>query len=278
MFPILLQITPSFFVKSLYFFSFLGLFLSTIFFVKETTKNRLRVQFIVDILFKMIFSGLVWGRIFYVALNYQFYFFELSFGSLIKAVAFWADKSLSFWGIIFGVILCFVSNANKRQENPKKWGDSFMLAFLMLMIFINFGAFLDGTNFGSPTDSFLGVQFLNNINVKYLTPIHPTQLYAVFYCSLIFMFLWASQKKYRHQYEGLIFVLGGFLYSISRFLETFFRGDDPTMLIFGVLRLEMITFGIASVYFFKLLFDYQMKYHTKLLLPLEKLINKLINK
>lgn len=278
MYPILLQITPSFFIRSLYFFIFLGLVVSTIFFVKEAIKNRLRVQFILDILLKLIISGIVFGRLLYVAFNYQFYFFEWSFSSVIKAIAFWADKSLSFWGVIFGVVLCFIHYANKRQENPNKWADSSMLAFMLFMVFVNFGAFLDGVNFGRPTESFVGVQFLNNINVKYLTPIHPTQLYAVFYCSLIFLILKVIQKKYRHQYEGLIFLLGGFMFSGARFVESFYRGDDPSLFVFGVLRLEMILFGLASAYFFWKLYLYQSKYHTRLLLPVEKFIAKIINK
>lgn len=278
MYPILLQLTPSFFVKSSYFFMFLGLILATVFFVREATKNRLRVQFIVDILWRLVLGGIVGGRLFYVALNYQFYFFEFSISSIIKSLAFWADKSLSFWGVVFGVVLSFIHYANKRQENPQKWADSAMLSFLLFMVFVNFGAFLDGSNFGRPTESFVGVQFLNNINVKYLTPIHPTQLYAAFYCILIFMMLRIVQKNYRHQYEGLVFMLGVFMYSICRFVESFYRGDDSVLQIFGLFRIEMILFGLASVYFIKKLYVYQMKYHTKLLLPIERFILKIINK
>ncbi len=278
MYPILLQITQSFFVKSYFFFGLVGLIIATYFFVKNALKNRLRLQFIVDIFYKMLLSGLIWGRIVYVALNYQFYFFDaINFSSVFKAIAFWADKSLSFWGLVFGVVLSFINNANKRQENPMKWGDTFMVSFMLFLSFVNFGAFLDGSNFGRPTDSFVGVQFLNNINVKYLTAIHPTQLYATFYCILIFMILWVLHKKYRHQYEGLVFYLGGFMYSFCRFVEGFFRGDDPAFLIFGALRIEMILFFAAFIYFGKKVYDYQMRHHTKILLPIEKLLRKFIN-
>lgn len=278
MYPILLQITPSFYVKSLYFFSFLGLLVASWFFAKETIKNRLRLQFVVDIFYKMLLSGLIWGRLVYVALNYQFYFFEFKFGSIVKALAFWADKSLSFWGVVFGVVLSFLTNANKRQENPKKWGDSFALAFLLFMSFVNFALFLDGANFGRPTDSFLGVTFLNNINVKYLTAIHPTQLYATFYCVIIFMLLTAVQKKYRHQIEGLIFYLAGLMYSFCRFVESFFRGDDATFMLFGIIRIEQVIFFVAALYFLKCVVNYQTKHHARVLLPFENMIKKLINK
>jgi phosphatidylglycerol:prolipoprotein diacylglycerol transferase len=278
MYPILLQITPSFYVKSLYFFSLLGLIVSSWFFAKETIKNRLRLQFVVDIFYKMLLSGLIWGRLLYVALNYQFYFFEFKLGSIVKALAFWADKSLSFWGVVFGVVISFMANANKRQENPLKWGDSFALSFVLFMSFVNFGLFLDGANFGKPTDSFLGVTFLNNINVKYLTPVHPTQLYATFYCVIIFMLLWAIQRKYRHQIEGLILYLAGMMYSFCRFIESFFRGDDATFMLFEIIRIEQILFLAAFVYFAKCVVVYQNRHHSKVLLPFEVLIKKIINK
>jgi phosphatidylglycerol:prolipoprotein diacylglycerol transferase len=278
MYPDLLPIGSSFIVKSLYFFSALGLIVSMLFFSRQALKNRLRLQFVVDIFYKLLLSGIIWGRLIYVLINYQFYFFEFSFASVFKSLAFWADKSLSFWGFLFGVILSFISNANKRQEDPKKWGDTFALSFLLFMIFANFAAFLDGSNFGKPTDAFVGVTFLNNINVKYLTPIHPTQLYAMFYCVLIFMFLYAVQRKYRNQIDGLIFYLAGMLFSFCKFIEGFFRGDDVSLMLFNTFRLTEIIFLMLGFYFLKKVVDYQKRNHTKLLLPVERLIYKFINK
>ena len=278
MYPTLVQISSLFSIKSLYFFSVLGLLISAWYFSRQALKNRLRLQFVVDIFPWLVLSGLLVGRLSYVLLNFQFYFLDFSFGSFYRVIAFWADQSFSFWGVVIGVILAFVFHANKRQENISKWADVSLMSFLQFMVFANFAAFLEGINFGRPTDAFWGVTFINNMNIKYLTPIHPTQLYGAFYSFLIFMYLLFAQSKYKNQIDGLVFYLGLMLFSFCKFAEGFFRGDDTVLKLFGVIRLTEFVFLLIGILMLNKVIEYQKRNHTRLLLPFEKILNLFSNK
>lgn len=278
MYPIILSLGNFFSIKSLYLVSLIGLMVSVWYFCRQSFKNRLRLQFVVDIFPSLALWGLIFGRLIYVLLNFQFYFLDFSFSSFYRVIAFWADQSFSFWGVILGLVFAFVRNANKRQENLVKWGDIFVMSFLLFMVFGNFAAFLDGINFGKPTDLFVGVTFINNINIKYFTPIHPTQLYAMFYSAVIFLYLYVAQRKYKNQIDGLVFYLGFMLFSFAKFIEGFFRGDDQVLTLFGSIRFTELMFLLLGVYMLGKVVEYQKRNHTKLLLPYEKLFSKLFNK
>lgn len=275
MFPIIAQISDFIIIKTITVVSIIGLLLSSYIFIRLTAKNRLRLQFILDIFPKLVISGIIWGRAVHVITNYQFYFFDFSFSTVYKSIAFWGDKELAFWGVVLGIILSFIKHANKRQENISKWSDIFAISFLSFMSFVNLGAFFEGINYGKPTDSFLGINFLDNINIRYTTAIHPTQLYAVAYCSIIALVLYTIHKKYRHQIDGLIFYIGTFLFSIFKFIEGFFRGDDTTVILFQKVRVPELIFLIIGIISFKQIIAYQKRHQTKLLKPLEKLSKKI---
>lgn len=277
MFPTILQISNFIIIKTITVVSLLGLLLSSYIFIRLTAKNRLRLQFILDIFPKLVLSGLIWGRALHVLTNYQFYLFDFSFSTIYRSLAFWVDKELSFWGIVIGVILSFIKQANKRQENISKWSDVFAISFISLMSFINLGAFFEGINYGKPTDSFLGVIFLDNINIRFTTAIHPTQIYATIYCIAITCLLYFIHKKYRHQIDGLIFFLGTFLFSAFRFLEGFFRGDDTTLILFNRVRVPELIFLVIAILSLQQIIRYQRKNQTKLLKPIENLSKKIFN-
>lgn len=245
----------------------LGLFISLWIFGRLAQKNRLRLQFILDIGLRLIAGAIIGGRLFAIISNYQFYFNKINFHTITRLFAIW-DKDLSFWGAIFGIGFILVKNCQVRDENPKKWGDIFMISLMTMLIFRNFGAFLDGANAGKPTESFLGMTF-NSSNVLYTVPIHPTQLYATIYSALILAILYLVFKKYKNQFEGLVFLLGATIYSFFRFLEGFFRGDD-VVTIFGSIRLPQLIFLLLFLYFSKKLYNYQVKNQVPFLKVYEK--------
>jgi phosphatidylglycerol:prolipoprotein diacylglycerol transferase len=242
-------------ILSIYVFITLGLFISLWVLGKLAQKNRLRLQFILDIGIRLIIGALIGGRIIAIIENYQFYFNRFNTYSFLKLFAVW-DKDLAFWGVILGIGFVLVKNCQARNENIKKWADISIISLMVMLTFRNFGVFLDGSNGGKPTEFFTGMTF-NSSNVIYTVPIHPTQLYATIYTGLLAFLLYFLFKKYKNQFEGLIFLVGATLLSSLRFLEGFLRGDDVLSLF--RLRVPQLLSLILAIYFSKKLYNYQVQ-------------------
>jgi phosphatidylglycerol:prolipoprotein diacylglycerol transferase len=100
-----------------------------------------------------------------------------------------------------------------------------------------FGCLFAGCCYGKPTTKPWGITFTDpfaasNVGTPLGVPLHPTQLYEAGAEFLILMILLWSERKGR-PFAGRTFWLYMLLYSISRFIIEFFRGDDRGMV--GVL-------------------------------------------
>lgn len=259
-------------VFSLYIFVAVGLFTSLWVLGKLAQKNRLRLQFILDIGLRLMIGGLIGGRLIAVIENYQFYFNRFNAYTFLKLFAVW-DKDIAFWGVILGISVVLIKNCQIRNENIKKWADIGIISTMVMLVFRNFGAFLDGSNGGKPTESFLGMSF-NSSNVIYTVPIHPTQLYATLYTAIIACVLYIIFKKYKNQFEGLVFLVGATGFTFLRFLEGFLRGDD-VLRIFNF-RLPQIICLILFLIFSKKLYNYQVKNKVPFLSWYEKTYTTII--
>ena len=88
------------------------------------------------------------------------------------------------------------------------------------------GCLAAGCCYGKPTDSRLGI-YLRNIHGEWAVR-YPTQIMASAADLLIFGLLLLLEKRIsrRHRgFEGMLFLLYVFLYSLKRFLLEFLRGD-----------------------------------------------------
>jgi phosphatidylglycerol:prolipoprotein diacylglycerol transferase len=104
------------------------------------------------------------------------------------------------------------------------------------------GCFLAGCCYGKETSLPWGVVFKSPDSLAPLNvPLHPTQLYDVANGLAIFFLLsWMEKRK---TFEGQIFWLFLFLYSVTRFLIEFLRGD-PRGSLFGDLFSTSQAIGI----------------------------------
>ena len=99
------------------------------------------------------------------------------------------------------------------------------------------GCLAAGCCFGKPTDVAWAVTFTNpqaaaNVGTPLGVPLHPTQLYeAGAELIILFILLWSERKG--RPFAGRTFWLYILLYSISRFIIEFYRGDERGMV--GVL-------------------------------------------
>ena len=110
----------------------------------------------------------------------------------------------------------------------------FTTAIILGQAFGRFGNFMNGDAHGYPTDMPWGIVFPpGSIAGGEFgpVPLHPVMLYELGLNLLIFTFLWSIRK--RAWGDGFIFSLYLMLYSVDRFIVSFFRADD---LYIGALR------------------------------------------
>ncbi|MBU4305688.1 MAG: prolipoprotein diacylglyceryl transferase [Candidatus Omnitrophica bacterium] len=187
----------------------------------------LPAETIVVMIFRVIFCGLIGGRLFYVFLNKDFYFnaplevFKLYKGGLV------------FHGSFFLGLLCAVFFIKKHRLPFLKTMDVLALFLPLAHAFGRMGCFLNGCCYGRVTDLPWGVVFPGAV-----FPVHPVQLYAVFFLISIFSVLVLIGK--RKQFDGQIISVYLILYGVVRFGLEFFRGDNPK-LMFGLSLFQYIS-------------------------------------
>lgn len=238
MYPILFEF--SFItVFALWFFVAIGYVAGALITLNLAKRTRVRLDLITDNSITLFLSTLIVSRIVFIATHTEIYFYNFQTSSLMNAIAIW-DKGISFWGAVLGWVLGIIYLSKKYNESPLRLFDIVSPGLLIGIFFGNIGAFFDGINFGIPTNLPWGVTFLS-ANVKYISPVHPTQLYGAVYSLALGLFLIYLAKKIRGELPGFISEIGIFVFSFAKFLEEFIRGDD-SIIIIGVRLPQIIAF------------------------------------
>lgn len=185
----------------------------------QLSKRRLTTKKIFDNILWIILGGLVGARLFFVLFHFGFYL-----GNPREIFRVW-HGGLDFFGAFLGgfVVLAFWLLIRKKKEF---WGwlDATIIALVSGYMVGIIGAFLLGSDYGRPSNLPWAVRF-PSLGDNVLR--HPTQIYDFCAFALIFIFfILVSNKKIFLKREGLIFFLGLFLLSLSRFIIEFFREPD----------------------------------------------------
>ncbi|MEK7524287.1 MAG: prolipoprotein diacylglyceryl transferase [Patescibacteria group bacterium] len=241
-------------VYSLWFFVAVGFVVSSWVFISLGKRMRIRMNALMENSFLLLFWTATVSRLFFVFLHPDHFFYRFSLSRALSILAIW-DKGFSFWGAVFAWFLAVWFFSHKQGESSKRLFDLAVPAVLIGMFFGNIGTFLDGINYGKPTDLPWGMMFRNS-HVKYISDIHPTQLYAALYSLIIGLAVIFLLKKTRGALPGLAAEVGVFLFSFFKFLEEFFRGDE-TIKIFW-LRLPQVMAFFVCLWAGYLLF---LRYH-----------------
>lgn len=233
MHPIIAKIGP------LYIYSYglmvaLGFALAMLLAYKEAPRFNINKDKIIDFGIVILLGGLVGARLFYVFMNIKYYIAHpLETINITRGGLVWYGGFLT--GILIGII--FV-----KKNKMSFWDGADLLApFIALAQSIGrIGCFLNGCCYGSaaPKDYILGVIFPYEEVLR-----HPTQIYESAVLLILFLILRKWQEM-RH-FKGEIFIGYAMLYSLSRFLLEFFRGDNPK--IFAGLTIGQILSVIISL-------------------------------
>lgn len=140
-----------------------------------------------------------------------------------------------FYGGLIAAILVCVYQLRKHKLPLWHSGDLFAPGIALGYMVGRLGCLAAGCCYGRPTDVAWAVTFTNpaaslNVGTPLNIPLHPTQLYESVAGLLIFLILVVTERRGRN-FQGRTFWLFVLLYSISRFIIEFYRGDDRGMVL-----------------------------------------------
>lgn len=253
MYPVLFEF-GSITVFSLWFFVAVGFITGSLLFVHLAKRHRVRIQLLTENSVILFLFPLLVSRIVFIVFHQEYFFRNFSFTSFLNFFSVW-DKGLSFWGALAGWVAGIIFLAASRNESSQRIFDIFIPALFAGMFFGNIGTLLDSINYGTQTSLPWGIT-IRSANVKYITPIHPTQIYAALYTGVLAFVLLVLLKRMRNLgsaiLPGFIAELGIFCFCFFKFFEEFVRGDEVARL-FGI-RLPQIAalagFLIAGYWLF----------------------------
>jgi phosphatidylglycerol:prolipoprotein diacylglycerol transferase len=247
MWPILLRI-GEFTLRTYGLFVAIGVLLAYNYVRYQGYKRRnIDTLFLINLLFYTILVGFLGGRLLYVLLNFDYYKTEP-----LSIIKFW-EGGLVFYGgfitgLLFGIIYTLI-----HKKNLFDITDICAPGLFLGLSIGRLGCFSAGCCYGKPAESFLGVIFshpesLAPIGIK----IYPTQLFESVYAFVVFLISHYLLVKDKFRYK--IFFISGILYSVFRFINEFFRGDDRGTFLFGVLSPSQSISIIIFILFFGLIF------------------------
>jgi phosphatidylglycerol:prolipoprotein diacylglycerol transferase len=200
------------------FFIAIGFIVGFILATLKARKEGIPFERVVDLFFYSVLSAILGSRILFVLINLDSYR-----GNLLQIFKIW-EGGLVFYG---GLILAAsVSIGYMRWHRLPIWklADMFSPPIALGLVFGRIGCFFAGCCYGKETSLPWGVIFTDpNSLARLNVTLHPTQLYEAASGLAIFFFLnWKAKRK---TFDGQIFWLFLFLYSVFRFFIEMFRGD-----------------------------------------------------
>ena len=224
-------------------FIFVGIWLSTEFFLRISETAHLSLQHFRDRSWLYALAFVCGGRLISILADYRAYIREP-----LRIVAV-HDGNFSFLGgaIGIGVVLYFVTRGHRSTF--LQWLDALLPATTLGLVFSWLGSFFAGDAYGRPTDVFWGVLY-DTPSVRYTIPVHPVQLYfALFYFALTFLLLIIRKRSNRVGAETLFGIVAA---CIGTFVLDSFRGDFSipvfaTLLDFVVLTFLFLSLGVFAV-------------------------------
>jgi phosphatidylglycerol:prolipoprotein diacylglycerol transferase len=226
------------------FFVAIGFVAGVIFATLRARKEGIPFERVVDLFFYTVLSAILGSRILFVLINLDVYR-----ENPLQIFKIW-EGGLVFYG---GLILAIgVSIGYMRWHRLPIWKftDLFSPSIALGLFFGRIGCFFAGCCYGRETSLPWGIIFTDpNSLARLNVPLHPTQLYEATSSLIIFFFLnWMEKKK---TFDGQLFWLFLFLYSVTRFFIEMLRDDPRGFLFRGLLSTSQgvgIFLAILSIF------------------------------
>ena len=229
MYPILFQF-GSFHIYAYGFFIVLGFTAAVILAFLKIRQSNIRLSFenSVDLFFYTVCSSILGARILFVLIHFDVYRDDP-----LKIFKIWEGGLVFYGGLVLAILVGF---GYMKWHRLPIWNVADLISPLIALglSFGRVGCFMAGCCYGKETNLPWGIIFKNPDSLARLNvTLHPTQLYEASMGLILFFFLsWMERRK---RFEGQIFWLFLFLYSVIRFFIEFLRGDPRGFLFKNLL-------------------------------------------
>ncbi len=224
-------------------FLLLGVWLAVEFFLRLSRSARLSLQHFADHKLWYLGAFVLGGRIAAMIAEYRKYVTDPQ-----RVFILW-DGQFSFLGGAIGIACVLYWITRHQRSTFLQWLDVLLPATCFGLAFDWLGKFFAGHAYGRPTDVFWSVTY-ESIQVRYVTPVHPVQMYyALFFFLLTFLLLLVRKQARRAGAETLFGIVSA---SIFTFICEYLRGD-PSIPVFAtqydfiVLGTLFVSLGIFAV-------------------------------
>lgn len=227
MHPIFIKIGPIT-IHTYGFLLAIGVLSAFIFNFRQAKKQNIDLKAFSDLIFYTILIGLLGSKLFLVVTEIKVYLKDI--GQLKHMIR---SAGTFYGGLIFGSIFAiwYIKRCKlKLGIIADIVGPSIALAHF----FGRMGCFFAGCCWGRKCHNFLSVTFTSSdirTGVPLHTPLYPTQLIEAILNLINFIFLFVLLKK--KKFNGQVFIIYIFNYSIIRYFVEYFRGDPDRGYIFG---------------------------------------------
>ncbi len=231
MYPEIFKIGP-FALRSYGLMLAISFLVGIIYIRKRSAKEGIDQNFVLNLAFIVIFSGIIGARVFYVLFHWS----DFSSNLLNAFNPFGNDgqfgiAGLNLYGGVVFAIVCTLIYVNIKKQPLWQVTDIFAPAVAMGIFISRIGCFLNGCCFGVPGNEFFCISFpVGSIPYYHFgsQPLQPTQLYSSAYGLLLF-FLLHNLDKRKHFY-GATFSYLLMSEAIFRFLIEYVRYYEPAMI------------------------------------------------
>lgn len=206
-------------LKTFNLFLIIGFLSSIYFLMRYINLKKLSFSFLSHHFFQLLLIPLIGGRLAHVIQQFDFYA-----NNPLSIFTIW-DGALDQFFLFYTFLITLYILTYINKKDFWAWLDAFLLSGLVGLFFLDIGHFFNGSFYGNLTQLPWGVIF-DTINIPFVKPIHPTQIYSALSTFVIFAFLVKYAK--RTHLTGIISNLGLVLYSLSQFGIDFFHALPST--------------------------------------------------
>ncbi len=202
----------------------IGIFVGGFLILKEGKKFNVNPDFITNLVFWMVFLGVVGSRIYYVAFNWDYYTVNL-----LSILKIW-EGGLAIHGAIILGILTLIIYAKKYKVKILVLCDIFSVGVIIGQAIGRWGNFFNQEAHGPEVSrTFLEGLYLPNFIIEgmniYGIYYHPTFLYESLWCFLGFIILLLI-RRYKYLKIGQLTGTYFMWYSVGRFFIEALRTDS----------------------------------------------------
>ena len=247
-------------IIKIYWYSILvliGIIVACFIIYRESRKNNLKKEDLIDLMFYVIIFGIVGARIYYVLFNLNYYL-----NNPLDIIALW-NGGLAIHGGILGGLITTIIFCKKKKINITKMLDIIVVGIIIGQALGRWGNFFNGEAFGPITT----LAYLESIHIpKFIIngmlidgSYHiPTFLYESLWCLFGFIIM-IILRKLKNLPLGTLTSFYLIWYGAERFIVERLRTDSLMLLNIKVAQVVSIIFIISGI----VLFIYNLKKKNK---------------